>query len=103
MAIFDRRLVRPSVLQLVECLQEASATAGMSRDHDEWQNFIDDIRNEPEGFQQEGTHGIVSIAWWTDFEKRRHFRVQAVAAGSPEYRLVAWQPGWSRPALWHVY
>jgi hypothetical protein len=94
MPVFDRRLVRPSVLQLVECLQEASAVAGVSRDHEGWQAVVDGIRNEPEGFRQEGTLDVVTVAWWTDYLQRRHFRVQACGAGKRSRRLVVWKE-WS--------
>jgi hypothetical protein len=103
MPVFDQRLVRPSVLQLVDCLEQASAEAGIPCDRVAWQELLEGLRTEPEGFRQEGTSGAVSLAWWTDHLHRRHFRVEACDAGSRDYRRVVWKQGWSRPALWHVY
>jgi WD40 repeat protein len=98
MARYDRRLVRPSVHQLVEALAEAS-----SRDRAFWHSVVEGIPGAPEGFEQWLGGGVVSLAWWTDAEGRRHFRVQGCREDDPAYPLVVWPEGQEMCPLWHVY
>jgi hypothetical protein len=98
MAQYDRRFVRPSVHQLLEALTEAS-----SRASSHWQGVLERIREVPEGFEQWRDGGVASLAWWTDAERRRHFRVQGCTADDPEFARVCWPSDQEMSPLWHVY
>ncbi len=98
MAQYDRRFVRPSVHQLLEALTEAS-----SRASSHWQGVLERIREVPEGFGQWRDGGVVSLAWWTDADRRRHFRVQGCTADDPEFARVCWPSDQEMSPLWHVY
>src|SRR5947209_2046829 len=80
----DRRLVRPSVHDLLAALREAGGDCA------DWEPLLADIRSRPEGLRRwdADTRGV---AWWTDAGARRHFRV--------------WDDGPSkeeRPPLWYI-
>lgn len=107
MAAFDRRLVRPSVHQLVEALQEAYQTArppdGSAAEPPAWQPIVEDLRRDDEGFRAFRDSGVVTLAWWTDGLSRRHFRIRGCAAGDAEYHAVDLRAPDLRPPVWHVY
>jgi WD40 repeat protein len=102
MTYFERRLVRPSVHDLVASLDEASRAANAGQalpelDHDHWERFVCDIRAQPEGVEQwhqDSRPAGVGLAWWTDSLSRRHFRVWAGPASDGN--------GEARPAVWHI-
>ena len=104
MALFDRRLIRPSVVDLVDCLHQASQNAGMPHDEVNWQEYLGTIRDRPEGFEQWGRmHHTLTLAWWADAAMRRHFRVRSTPVGNKDGVDVYVHPKERRSPLWHVY
>ena len=113
MGYFERRYVRPSHFQVVDSLEQAVAEVSEQQEiaepnSDYWDNFVREIRAQPEGCQQwQATDkttrsGIVGIAWWTDYLGRRHFRIWAGVAAD---RSASFQPHPDperQPPLWHI-
>jgi hypothetical protein len=115
MGFYERRLVRPSFVHLVEVLEEATAEANRGQrrlavDHGSWESFVAEIRSVPEGMRQwappwaEGqSAGLLGAAWWTDPEGGRHFRVWACGPPVSWSGRLLFHTGEARPALWRVY
>jgi hypothetical protein len=120
MRVFDRRLVRPTYLHLVQSLREATAAANggeqlLEFGPEHWPAFATTLRPEPEGLRgwagagEPGGAARLGLAWWTDHLGRRHFRIWAdrqpagdrPLRGGPASRLGANDS--CRPPLWHVY
>jgi WD40 repeat protein len=111
---FDRILINPSRVQLLEALTQASTRARQGHeilkdlDHSFWELLVDQISGKPEGLERwsdasRGETALVSLAWWTDNQPRRHFRVRGdrCSGGGPP-RLVRVCDD-RRPPIWHVY
>src|SRR5262245_3390475 len=98
MAHYDRRLVRPSVHQVAEALTEAA-----SGEFAYWQEIVERIRHVPEGYESWNEAGLVSLAWWTDAEHGRHFRVQGWSQDDAERASASMLRRTDRCPLWHVY
>ncbi|MGL4554826.1 MAG: hypothetical protein ACRC33_26975 [Gemmataceae bacterium] len=83
--MFDRLLVRPTVLEICAALREAQRAANavfvtLKHDPEHWQAVVAGLRDRPAGRMQwmrrvAGQRGWVGMTWWTDPDDRRHFRV----------------------------
>lgn len=103
MPVFDQRLVRPSVVQLLECLGEASENAHLDRDIETWREHLEGIRAQAEGVQEWGSSCYrLLFAWWTDAGQRRHFRVQSIPGDGKATDELTWGRDHRFP-LWFIY
>jgi WD40 repeat protein len=109
MRVFDRRLVRPTHLHLVESLQEATTAANQGQEllelpPNHWYNLATTIRPEPEGHRSwwaGGGAARMALAWWTDALARRHFRIWADHRAVSDWQARSREP--ERPPLWYIY
>jgi hypothetical protein len=104
---FERRFVRPSRFQVVDALMQAAqgvraGPAGAEDERERWDNFVNELRDQPEGFQQWEGDGIVALAWWTDHLRRRHFRIWAGSADDIGHYCLRHDKNDPRPAVWHL-
>jgi hypothetical protein len=113
MGFFERRFVRPTHLHVVDVLEQATEEANeagqaVDQDREQWDAFVSDIREVPEGCHEwlhqglphAGTGGV-GLAWWTDFLKRRHFRIWAGSSADGSFaRLFGAER--KRPPMWHI-
>jgi WD40 repeat protein len=115
---FDRLLVRPSADELVAALAEAARVAGRGGEFRQlgptfWARFLKEIEGLREGKREWEelpsagsyfTTCYVIVAWWTDYQGGRHFRV---CGGNPRVSERPRQYGRfaedRRSPLWHVY
>jgi hypothetical protein len=107
---FDRLLVGQPPEALVEALAEATRAADPSGLRTERDIRVDlrQVERIPEGqWQWEEPHApgtsYVKLAWWTDHQGGRHYRVcggNAARGGHRHYSRAEEDP---RPSLWHVY
>jgi WD40 repeat protein len=120
MGYYDRRFVRPSIHDLVAALDEATRAANephqrLAFDEEHWPGVVSDIRTQPEGVQQwrgddkHGATAVVGLAWWTDAQSRRHFRVWASSSDDEHFtahlRYLLFGGDRQRPAwapVWHI-
>jgi WD40 repeat protein len=118
MGSYERRFVRPSFHDLVAALDEATRVANQTDnllefDHDHWAAFVADIRTQAEGVQHwaravkhRGPSAVVGLAWWTDAQSRRHFRVWAGSSADASFAepllpgLDQGPPTWA--PVWHI-
>jgi WD40 repeat protein len=94
MGPYERRFVRPTLLDVLSALEEATQAAYQYTtppkvNREEQEQFLGAIRTRAEGVQN---WGRVGLAWWTDALARRHFRVWADSC----------DPGEERPPVWHI-
>jgi WD40 repeat protein len=113
MGFFERHLVRPSHLELVEVLTVATREANeegllLDLDQEHWANFVAGLKTEEQGSRQwqrnrlpEGA-GVVGVAWWTDYLGRRHFRIWAGSAADGSFSLLFCPERHPRPPVWHI-
>jgi hypothetical protein len=110
---FERLLVRPTADRLVAVLCEAARATGQVAlaqllSEEFWRDLLAKADARPQGrFQwaQEGPErysasGFVGLAWWTDPQGGRHWRV---CGGDDTHRHFLRAPEEPRPPLWHVY
>src|SRR4051794_21097469 len=102
MIVYDR-LFRPVVtrLQLLEGLREAVRAVhphggALPHDAEDWERVVGEARHEAEGridVPDGARPGAprVRIAWWTDADQRRHFRVRGETT-EPPTGLAIWEP-----------
>ncbi len=104
---FERRFVRPSRFQVVDALMEAALSvhvepAAVEDEREHWDNFVNELRDQPEGFHQWEGEGIVALAWWTDHLRRRHFRIWAGSSDDIGHYCLRHNKNDPRPAVWHL-
>ena len=85
--MFDRVLIRPSVVELVETLLAAQTVvdryAGLlSQSRTDWEREAVGFKADREGRRfwsgrQASRRVSVGVVWWTDARGRRHFRIVA--------------------------
>jgi hypothetical protein len=113
MGYFERRLVRPTHVHVVETLEQATREANeviraVEQDREQWDAFLSDIRSEPEGCHEwdlnrgPGGAGGLGIAWWTDHLGRRHFRIYAGSSVDGSFNSLFPPKPSPRPPLWHI-
>jgi WD40 repeat protein len=107
---FNRLLVRPSDDALSGALVEATEAGGLRhRGLSSWVKLLAEVRRRREGRQQvedprSGGCGYASLAWWTDRQGVKHYRVAGGDTRGPgPHRHYSRSPDDPRPPLWHVY
>jgi len=109
---FDKHLIRPTHLELVQALEEAARQANalctvVEYERDGWEALVRELRHEPEGFRhwlrqwgKKSPGGVLTLAWWTDFMGRRHFRVSAGSSADEGF----WDMAKTRdaPPFWYI-